>query len=78
VPAKEGLNFCNQLFAIERKRAELAPKERYKQRLELSRPVLEAFSAWIKFQTPRVLPKRALGQAIAYCKSQWPKLIAFL
>ncbi len=78
VPAKEGLNFCNQLFAIERKLAELAPEERYKQRLELSRPVLEAFSTWIKFQTPWVLPKSALGQAIAYCKSQWPKLIAFL
>ena len=78
VPAKEGLNFCNQLFSIERKLAELTPEERYKQRLELSRPVLEAFSAWVKYQTPRVLPKSALGQAIAYCKNQWPKLIAFL
>lgn len=78
VPAREGLAFCNQLFAIERKLAELAPEERYKQRLELSRPVLEAFSAWVKYQTPRVLPKSALGQAIAYCKNQWHKLIVFL
>jgi transposase/uncharacterized coiled-coil protein SlyX len=78
VPAKEGLNFCNQLFAIERKLADVTPDERYKQRLEHSRPIVEAFSEWIKYQTPRVLPKSAFGQAIAYCRNQWPKLTAFL
>ena len=39
VPAKDGLDFCNQLFVIERKLADLTPEDRYKQRLELSRPV---------------------------------------
>lgn len=78
VVAKEGLDFCNQLFAIERGLKDASPEERYKIRLERSRPVLDAFSAWLKKQFPRVLPKSALGQAIRYCVSQWDKLEGFL
>lgn len=75
---EEGLVFCNQLFKIERELKDVSPKERYKERLERSRPVLDAFSAWLQEQTPRVLPKTALGQAIKYCRNQWGKLVAFL
>jgi len=78
VTSNEGLEFCNKLFAIEKNLKELSNEERYKARLELSAPVTEAFLAWIKIQTPRVLPKSALGQAIQYCRNQWPKLTAFL
>jgi len=78
VPAKEGLSFCNKLFAIEKELVDKEPLERYQIRLKDSHPVLEAFSAWLSYQSPRVLPKSALGQAIAYCKNQWTKLIAFL
>jgi transposase len=78
VAAKEGLEFCNQLFAIERELHEASPEERYEIRLERSRPVMEAFSAWLKYQSSRVLPKSAFGQAIHYCRSQWDKLAAFL
>jgi transposase len=76
--AMEGLEFCNRLFAIERDLKEAGPEERYKARLERSRPVLDAFSAWLKIQSPRVLPKSVLGQAIRYCLSQWAKLEGFL
>jgi len=34
--------------------------------------------ACLKYQTPRVLPKSALGQAIQYCRNQWDKLVAFM
>lgn len=78
VIAREGLEFCNQIFAIERDLHDLAPEERYKKRLEFSRPVLDAFSDWLKIQLPRVLPKSALGQAIRYCRNQWDKLDNFL
>ena len=78
VAAKEGLDFCNKLFAIERGLKEVTPEERYKARQELSRPVMEAFSAWIKYQSPRVLPKSAFGQALTYCRNQWDKLAVFL
>lgn len=78
VAAKEGLDFCNQLFAIERELQEATPEKRYTVRQERSRPLLEAFSAWLKYQSPRVLPKSAFGQAIHYCQNQWDKLTTFL
>lgn len=78
VAAKEGLDFCNQLFTIERGLKDVTPEERYKARLKHSLPVLKAFSAWLKFQTPRVLPKSTFGQAITYCRNQWEKLQTFL
>lgn len=78
VAAKEGLNFCNQLFTIEREIKDASAEERYTLRLERSQPVLEAFSAWLKTQKTKVLPKSALGQAIQYCLNQWEKLVGFL
>lgn len=78
VPAKEGLQFCNQLFEIERDLKECTPEERYIRRLERSRPVLDAFLSWLRIQRPKVLPKSAFGQAISYCLNQWDKLETFL
>ncbi|SFS45247.1 IS66 family transposase [Marininema halotolerans] len=78
VTAKEGLQFCNQLFAIERDTKDVSDDERYRIRLECSQPVLGAFSAWLRTQIPRVLPKSALGQTIKYCRNQWERLTAFL
>lgn len=78
VTATEGLQFCNQLFSIERELKELDPKERYEQRLKQSKPVLDAFLSWLKIQEQKVLPKSGLGKAITYCLNQWDKLVAFL
>lgn len=35
-------------------------------------------SAWLKMQTPKVLPKSALGKEIKYCRNQRRKLTVFL
>lgn len=78
VAATEGLQFCNQLFTIERKLKELEPKERHEKRLEQSKPVLDAFLSWLKIQEQKVLPKSGIGQAVTYCLNQWDKLVAFL
>lgn len=72
--SEEGLQFCNRLFSIERELHDVTSQERYNARLELSRPVLDDFKSWLKYQTPRVLPKSALGKAIQYCRNQWDKL----
>ena len=74
---REGLEFCDKLFAIERELHDMTPDKRYEGRLEKSRPVLDAFWAWLKRQTPRVLPKSPLGQAIQYCRNQKDKLERF-
>ncbi|ULO10088.1 IS66 family transposase [Paenibacillus sp. 19GGS1-52] len=76
--SKQGLQFCNELFAIERELKDAAPEERYNIRMERSRPILDAYLAWLKQQRSRTLPKSLLGQAIAYSMNQWEKLTAFL
>ena len=43
VTAKEGLIFCNRLFAIEKELQNVTPKERHRIRQERSLPVVEAF-----------------------------------
>lgn len=75
--SREGLEFCNRLFATERGLEEIAPEECYKVRLKQSRPVLDEFAAWLKEQSQKVLPKCLLGKAITYCLDQWPKLVRF-
>ncbi|MGI6226322.1 MAG: IS66 family transposase [Peptococcales bacterium] len=76
--ANEGLEFCNQLFKIERDLKDLTPEERYEKRIELSKPVLEAFLSWLNVKEKEVLPKSSLGKAIKYCLNQWTKLEAFM
>ncbi|AEH52415.1 hypothetical protein BCO26_0356 [Heyndrickxia coagulans 2-6] len=76
--ANEGLDYCNKLFKIERDLKDVTTEEHYKARLERSQPVLDAFSAWLREQKPKVLPKSALGQAIEYCRNQWDRLVVFL
>lgn len=76
--AHQGLQFCNQLFAIERERKDKATEERYRIRQEQSRPVLDAYLAWLRQERSRTLPKSKLGEAIGYSLNQWDKLTAFL
>jgi hypothetical protein len=46
--------------------------------MERSKPILEAYLAWLQKQRSRTLPKSLLGQAITYSLNQWEKLTAFL
>ena len=78
VAAKEGLDYCNKLFEIERKLVDLTDEERYEKRLEQSKPVLGAFLGWLNIKSKQVLPKSAFGMAITYCLNQWHKLEGFL
>lgn len=76
--AKQGIEYCNKLFAMERKWKDSTLEERYHGRLEQSKPVLDAFSVWLHEQSAQVLPKSALGTAVTYCLNQWSKLTTFL
>ena len=46
-------------------------------RQERTRPKLAAFASWLEDQSPRVLPKSPIGQAIAYARRQWAALMRF-
>lgn len=74
--AAQGLAYCELLFKVEESLAELSPEERYKQRLEQAKPVLDALQAWAEIRT--AAPKSALGKALNYLKEQWPYLTNYL
>ncbi len=76
--ALEGLEFCNLLFEVERKLSDCTIEERYNKRLELSKPILDAFLAWLQKTKDIVLPKSALGKAIHYTLEQWKYLENYL
>lgn len=76
--AQEGLDFCNELYKIERLFQDASVEDRYKKRLEKSKPILDKFYEWLKYQRPRVTPKSTTGQAITYCINQWEKLNGYL
>jgi len=75
---REGLDFCNRLFAIERDLREATPEDRQRARQARSRPVLAQFLWWLRTNRHIVLPKSALGQAVTYCLNQWTPLTNFL
>jgi len=76
--AREGLEFCNKIFDVERELRDVSNEDRYEERLKKSKPVLDDFQAWLKYQRPRLLPKSATGMAIRYCLGQWEGLSNFL
>lgn len=78
--AWEGMQFCNLLFNVERKLEDCTIEERYAKRLELSKPILDAFLMWLqKMASPEgVAPKSALGKAVNYTLEQWKYLENYL
>lgn len=67
-PSKIGLDYCNQLFALEKKFADMPHDERLQARLEQSVPVAETFFAWA--ETVNVPPKLAVSRALGYALNQ--------
>jgi hypothetical protein len=78
VASMDGLDFCNRLFAIEKKLHDVTDEERYEGRLQLSVPVLGEFHAWLKKQKAQATPQSYFGKAVTYCLNQWQELNAFL
>lgn len=76
--AEQGVAYCSKLFNLEKEYAEqqLSFEERKQQRLERSKPVLDAMLAWAN--TRNAAPKSKLGVALTYLKNQWESLSNFL
>lgn len=74
--AEIGRDYCNQLFKVEESLKDLTPEERFCKRLELEKPILEAFWCWLeKLET---LKGSALGKAVTYAKNQRPYMENYL
>ncbi|MGI6502158.1 MAG: IS66 family transposase [Anaerostipes sp.] len=74
--AEIGRDYCNQLFKIEEGLKNLSSEERFCKRLELEKPVLEAFWCWI--DQLNYLKGSALGKAVIYAKNQKPYMENYL
>ena len=85
--AAKGVEYCNQLFMLERKysgldekgipEAEpLTPEQRYAERQRQSKPVLDEFFAWLDAVIPAGGTK--LAKAVSYAKSEKRYLCRFL
>jgi len=67
-PAKIGLDYCNQLFELERKFVGMSSYERFTAREKLSKPVAEAFFVWA--QSLCLPPNLAVSRAVTYLLNQ--------
>jgi hypothetical protein len=66
--AERGLVYCNLLFAFEDEFRDLSSEDRYKKRLEFSKPVSDEFFNWAG--SLNALPKSLLGEAVIYAANQ--------
>ncbi len=63
-------------YEIEQSLKTVSAEERKSQRQQLAKPKLEAIYRFLlKINAP---PKSLLGQAVTYCKNQWPELIRYI
>lgn len=73
---KKGVNFCNQLYRLERNFKHLSPHKREKARQRESKPIVEKMFKWIE-ESP-FFGKSALAKAAEYTLNRAAGLKAFL
>ena len=66
--AETGRAYCDRLFTIEDDLRDLSAEDRYKQRLECEKPVLDAFWSWLETVNP--LRGSKLAKAVVYAQNQ--------
>ena len=66
--SQKGLDFCNELFALEKQYEDLTPEKRHQERLKRSKPLSDDFFRWCK--ESNALPKSLLGKAVHYALEQ--------
>ncbi len=85
--AAKGVEYCNRLFLLERKYSDedekgnriaepLTPEERHNARQAQSKPVIDAFFAWLDSFEPAA--KSNLAKAVQYAKNEKKYLYRFL
>ena len=79
VRSEEALLMFGKLYDIERQARERGyDTQQIKQvRKENAEPVLEEMGKWLKEQAQNVLPRSAIGGAISYTLSLWPRLVRY-
>ena len=78
--AEQALKMFRELYDIERVAREGSlPEQAIKELRQMeSKPILDQLEAWLKEQVIRTLPKSAIGGAIAYTLTLWPRLVRYI
>jgi transposase len=76
--AEEALCRIAELYAIEANIRGASPEARVAARAERSKPILDAFEAWLRVQLERVSGKTPTAAAIRYALKHWAGLTRFL
>ncbi len=79
--ATQAMDFILELYRVERAAWETGlarTPAHLAMRQERSKPVMEAFHAWLEAERPKHLPKGPMGEAIKYALNQWDALSLFL
>ncbi len=78
--ATEALAMFGRLYEIERdaREQDFTHDEIKVLRQEKSAPILLEMETWLKDKLNKVLPKSAIGQAIAYTLTLWPRLVRYI
>ncbi|MGJ8648710.1 MAG: IS66 family transposase, partial [Marinomonas colpomeniae] len=74
--ADMALSMIQKLYRLEISLKDKPADDKYQQRQEKAKPLLEQFHHWL--EKANVPPKTAIGAAITYCKNQWYKLIRYI
>jgi len=74
----QALKYFQKLYAIEKRIATQSNDERYRIRIEQSKPILDQLHSWLSEESKKTLPKSKLGQAFSYTLKLWDKLIIYL
>jgi transposase len=72
------INLIGGLYGIERQVRDEPSDKRYEVRQQYSVPQLDKLRRWMDAVRPKVLPKGALGRALAYMDKNWAKLTVFV
>ena len=75
--ADEAVSLIGKLYRIEREHKEASIEVRHLARQSASVPVLDELHAWMLKTAPLVMPKSALGTALAYMGNLWPQLTRY-
>ncbi len=78
--ASYALKMFQGLYDIERiaRETNLSVEAIKNLRQEKSKPILNQLEAWMKQQIILTLPKSAIGSAIAYTLTLWPRLVRYI
>lgn len=79
--AQRALEVIVEIYAVEEQAHELdiVGTEAHRQlRQAKTKPIMEAFRAWLLELEPQVLPKSPIAAAVGYALRQWEQLTAFL